>query len=62
MNGATLWGTRVVVSPWVRPGEVVVMGNFVKPAGWERMTNAQRVEYAIARGAIVIVQNLDDIR
>lgn len=57
-----LLGIRVVESPYVEPGQVVVLGDFLKPEGWNEMSNEAQMSYAIAHGAVVIVRNVKEWR
>jgi hypothetical protein len=50
-----LWGIPVTVSRWVSPGTFLISGEFEKPPGWADATDEERMRYAVAHGATIVV-------
>jgi hypothetical protein len=56
-----LGSVRVLVNPWVVPGDVLVIGDVPRPKGWEMMTHAERVQYMMAQGAVMVARDLTHV-
>jgi len=61
-GAGSVWGNKVIINPWIPAGEVVIMGEMVKPEGWATMSREDRACEAIRQGCAVLVKNIDVLR
>lgn len=49
-------GIRVYITEAVKPGQVMILGNWPKPDGWDQMSHDEQLVIAIRYGAELIIR------